>query len=209
MFQRREKPGILRRAVDFFWPSIGFGRSTRYLGYRLARLPGTPYSLAGGFAFGAAVSFMPFVGFHFILGGLLAWAFRANILASAIGTAVGNPWTFPFIWTATYHLGYWMLGLKESDNGAFSAGTMETFFHNLIENGWQSVADVFSTVIFPMLIGSLPIFLLVWVIFFYPLNILIRRFHMKRADALLAARYANSAQAASLDFEAFKNEDAE
>ncbi|OUR75672.1 hypothetical protein A9Q83_16870 [Alphaproteobacteria bacterium 46_93_T64] len=209
MFQRRDKPSKARRVADFFWPSIGFARSTRYLSYRLARLPGTPYSLASGFALGAAVSFMPFVGFHFILGGLFAWVFRANILASAIGTAVGNPWTFPFIWAATYHLGYWMLGIENTRDDTFSAGTMETFFHNLIENGWQSVSDVFSNVIFPMLIGSIPIFVVVWVIFFYPLNILIRRFHIRRADALLAARYANTARAASLDFEAFKKEDGE
>jgi len=209
MFQRRDKPSKLRRVLDFFWPSIGFGRSTRYLGYRLARLPGTPYSLAAGFAFGAAVSFIPFIGLHFILGGVLAWIFRANIIASAIGTAIGNPWTFPFIWTATYHIGNWMLGNAENDSGTFSAGTMEAFFHNLIENGWQSVSDVATTVIFPMLIGSIPFFIVVWVIFFYPLHILIRRFHIKRADALLAARYANTAKAASLDFEAFKKEDAE
>lgn len=193
MFQRRKKPSVMNRVADFFWPSIGFRRSTRYLGYRLARLPGTPYSLAAGFAFGAAVSFTPFVGLHFILGGLLAWIFRANILASAIGTAVGNPWTFPFIWTAIYHLGYWMLGRDAHNDDAFSAGTMENFFQNLMDNGWQSVSEIFSSVIFPMLIGSIPLFVVVWLIFYYPLNILIRNFHLRRAEALQAAKFRQMA----------------
>ncbi len=188
MFKRREKPGKFRRVIDFFWPSIGFGRSTRYLGYRLARIPGTPYTLAGGFAFGAAVSFTPFVGLHFVLGALFAWVFRANILASAIGTAVGNPWTFPFIWAATYHLGYWILGVKADDESGFSAGTMELFFHNLFENGWHSVTEIFSNVIFPMLIGSIPLTIVVWIIFYYPLSVLIRNFHLRRAEALQAGR---------------------
>ncbi len=188
MFQRRVKTSKSRHIANFFWPSIGFKRSTRYLGYRLARLPGTPYSLAAGFAFGAAVSFTPFVGLHFLFGGLLAWIFRANILASALGTAVGNPWTFPFIWTALYKLGHWILGVDHNNPVAFDAGTMDQFFHNLWENGWQSVSDIFSTVLFPMLIGSIPVFVVIWVIFFYPLRALILRFHVRRAEALLAAR---------------------
>lgn len=188
MFQRRVKTSKSRQVANFFWPSIGFKRSTRYLGFRLARLPGTPYSLAAGFALGAAVSCTPFVGLHFIVSGILAWIFRANILASAIGTAVGNPWTFPFIWTGTYNLGHWMLRVENQGEAGFNAGTMDQFFHNLYENGWQSVSDIFTSVIFPMLIGSIPVFVVVWVIFFYPLHTLIRKFHIRRANALLAAR---------------------
>ena len=39
-----------------------------------------------------------------------AFVVRGNYLAAAIGTAVGNPWTFPFIWAGTYRLGSFMLG---------------------------------------------------------------------------------------------------
>ncbi len=188
MFKRDVKPSKIKQVGNFFWPSIGFKRSTRYLGYRLARLPGTPYSLAAGFAFGAAISFTPFVGLHFLLGGLLAWIFRANIIASAIGTAVGNPWTFPFIWTATYHTGIWIFGRNGTEEGHFSAQTLEYFVNNLFHDGWHSVAGVFSDVLFPMLIGSIPFFIVFWMIFFYPLRALIRKFHVRRAEALLAAR---------------------
>lgn len=76
--------------------------------HRLGRLKASPHSLAAGFACGAAVSFLPFVGFHFLLAGLLAFCIRSSILASALGTIVGNPWTFPFIWISTYRVGRWL-----------------------------------------------------------------------------------------------------
>ena len=91
MFKRREKISVFSRVGDFFWPQSGWKRSSHYLFHRLARLPGTPYSIAAGFACGAAVSFTPFVGLHFVLGGVFAYIIRGNILSSAIGTAVGNP----------------------------------------------------------------------------------------------------------------------
>ena len=40
----------------------------------------------------------------------IAYIVRANIVAAAIGTVAGNPWTFPFIWLWTYWLGRKILG---------------------------------------------------------------------------------------------------
>ncbi|MEH6404692.1 MAG: DUF2062 domain-containing protein [Sneathiella sp.] len=188
MFQRRNKTPKVRQVANFFWPSIGFKRSTRYMSYRLARMPGSPYSLAAGFAFGAAVSFTPFVGLHFIVSGLLAWIFRANILASAIGTVVGNPWTFPFIWTAVYNLGFWMLDLDSLEGQTFTAHTMKNFFHDFWDSGWQSVSEIFMNILFPMFVGSAPISVVVWILIFYPLWVLIKKFRVKRAEAHQAAR---------------------
>ncbi|GLQ07363.1 DUF2062 domain-containing protein [Sneathiella chinensis] len=205
MFQRRAKPSYIRRIADFFWPSIGFARSTRYLGYRLARLPGTPYSLAAGFAFGAAVSVTPFVGLHFLIAGLLAWGFRANILASALGTAFGNPWTFPLIWTGTYNLGYWIIGKETMRKLAFDAGTMDTFFTTFWHMGWEGVRELFLGVIFPMFVGSIPVFCVIWCVFFYPLRLLIRNFHKKRADILTNAREVRS-QAGAVSQETARGE---
>ena len=188
MFQRREKPTRSKRVKDFFWPSIGFRRSSKYVGLRLARLPGTPYSLAAGFACGAAVSFTPFVGLHFVVSAIVAWTMRANIIASAIGTVVGNPWTFPFIWAATYHTGEWILGREGGDHGDVSGDTLKGFFQGFYEDGWGSVAQLFSDVMLPMLVGSLPFFVVVWFIFFYPLKVLIHNFHLTRAEARMNGR---------------------
>jgi len=109
MFQRRQKVSILLRAREFFWPTAGWHRSTRYVFHRVARIPGSAYSLAAGFACGAAISFTPFIGLHFVLSAMLAYVMRANIISSAIGTAVGNPWTFPFIWVGVFNVGSWLL----------------------------------------------------------------------------------------------------
>jgi hypothetical protein len=61
-------------------------------------------------ACGAAISFTPFVGLHVVLGALLALIVRGNLLAVVAGTLVGNPWTFPFIWVASYEVGQYLLG---------------------------------------------------------------------------------------------------
>ncbi len=72
---------------------------------RLLRLSDSSYSIAAGFACGAAVSFTPFIGFHILLAIALAHLLRSNVLAAIIGTAVGNPWTFPFIFVLLYRVG--------------------------------------------------------------------------------------------------------
>lgn len=187
MFLRRQKPTILKKLADFVWPAIGFRRSSKYVGYRLVRLNGSPYSLAAGFAFGAAVSFTPFVGLHFVLSALLAWIFRASILASALGTAVGNPWTFPFIWTMLYQTGRWVLGDAPGD-AELSDASFKAFFDGVLAGHWHQVSHIFFEVIHPMLVSFLPICILVWIIFFYPLQALIRRFQDKRAQLILKAR---------------------
>ena len=81
MFKRRAKLSLWSVARNFLWPRIGWNRSTKYVIHRVSRLRGTPYALAAGFACGAAISFTPFVGLHFLLSAALAWLIRANIIA--------------------------------------------------------------------------------------------------------------------------------
>src|SRR3546814_7251488 len=88
MFKRRIPLPFHRRARSFLWPRGGWRRSGTYVAHRLRRLPGPPYRIAAGFASGAAISFTPFIGLHFVLATLLALCIRGNIVASAIGTMV-------------------------------------------------------------------------------------------------------------------------
>jgi uncharacterized protein (DUF2062 family) len=110
MFRRRHPIPFWRRLRGWLWPHIGWRRLGIYLVKRLTRLPGTPHSIAAGFACGAAMSFTPFIGLHTLLSVLLSFVLRGNYLAAAVGTLIGNPWTFPLIWFATYQLGHFMLG---------------------------------------------------------------------------------------------------
>jgi len=84
--------------------------------HRLARMRATPHKLALGFAAGAFASFTPFVGFHFIIAAIVAAIARGNLIASAVGTVVGNPITFPFIWLASYNLGSVLLGQSSKES---------------------------------------------------------------------------------------------
>ena len=73
-------------------------RIISYYKLRLARLPDSNYAISSGFACGGMVSFTPLLGFHFVLAVIFAYLIRGNIIAALIGTVVGNPITFPFIW---------------------------------------------------------------------------------------------------------------
>lgn len=105
LFKRREKVNFWKGVIESFWPRRSFWRSTKYFTKRTLRLSGSPHAIAAGIAAGVFASFLPFIGFHLVTAALVAWCVRGNLIASALGTAVGNPFTFPFIWAAT--LGTW------------------------------------------------------------------------------------------------------
>ncbi|MBT4769457.1 MAG: DUF2062 domain-containing protein [Rhodospirillaceae bacterium] len=175
MFLRRRKLHLHHKVREYVWPRSGWRRASRYLGHRIMRLSGSPYSIAAGFACGAAISFTPFIGFHFIIAALLAWVINAHILASALGTAVGNPWTFPFIWVWIYKLGQLMLG-GEAHDGLPDELTMNIIFDHPLE------------VFLPMFLGSLPTAVLVWIAFYFPLKKAIAGYQHHRQAKLLKRR---------------------
>ena len=114
LFRRRDR-NVTASLLAFFWPKKGVMRGWIYLMMRILRLRSSDYSLSAGFAAGVAVSFTPLIGFHFILGIGLAWLIRGNMIMSMIGTAIGNPWTFPFIWVLIYAVGSSVLGHVPSE----------------------------------------------------------------------------------------------
>jgi hypothetical protein len=99
-----------------------------YLVKRVTRLSGTPHSIAAGIACGVAISFTPFIGFHLAGSFLLCLLVRGNYLAAAVGTLVGNPWTFPFIWVVSYQLGHALLGGPAKHAQAVQHWDLATFF---------------------------------------------------------------------------------
>jgi uncharacterized protein len=172
MFKRRIPLPFHKRAGAFLWPRGGWRRSGAYVAHRLRRLPGTPYRIAAGFASGAAISFTPFIGLHFALGALLALAVRGNVIAAAIGTAVGNPWTFPFIWLWSYSLGRWLLGSGRS----LTARPEDFSFAHIFENPLE--------VLLPMVVGGIPTAIVAWILFFWPLRRVIAEYQKARKRRL-------------------------
>lgn len=156
MFRRRHPLPLWRRLRGWLWPQIGWRRLGIYLVKRLTRLPGTPHSIAAGFACGTAVSFTPFIGCHLIGGALLSFMVRGNYIASAVGTAVGNPATFPFIWIASYRLGHWILGSYAFMPRSSEAWTLQW----LLEN--------YERLVWPMTVGGVPLGILVGLLSYWP-----------------------------------------
>jgi len=172
MFKRRHPLPFHKRAGAIVWPSGGWLRSGTYVAHRLRRLPGTPYRIAAGFASGAAISFTPFIGLHFVLAALLALAVRGNVIAAAIGTVVGNPWTFPLIWLWTYSLGRWVLGGGDGPNGLPEAMS------------FQHIVDQPLEVLLPMVVGGVPTAIVAWFVFFWPLQRTVAEYQKARRRRL-------------------------
>lgn len=187
LFKRRDKLPLVPSILSWVWPRRGPVRMVKYIFHRIARMPDTPHRLAAGFASGAAVSFTPLLGLHFLLGFVLAFFTRGNLLASAIGTAVGNPWTFPFIFALAAESGELLLG---------DAGMVV-----VPEWSWKALAQEpfgyllsFLEAIVPVIIGSVPIAVLVWLVFYGGLKALIIGYKGARLKAV--SRAAEKAQKA-------------
>ncbi len=156
---------------EWVWPSAGWHRMAQYLGHRVARISDSSSSIAAGLACGAAVSLTPLIGLHLALSMGIAWAIRANVVAAAIGTLIGNPWTFPLIWLATYKTGVVLLGGESSvDITQF----LKDF--NIFVNPYQSLKPVLA----PLLLGSIPYMTLVWIAVYFPVRKLVETRKQKR-----------------------------
>jgi uncharacterized protein (DUF2062 family) len=197
IFKRRDKPPFWGRLREVLYPRKGFWRGMDYIRRRLHRLPDSPHRIALGFACGAFVSFTPFFTLHFFLAAGLAWAFRANILASVFGTVVGNPLTFPFIATGSLWLGRYMMGRGDADSNfhavthAFAEGfnslwaTMQSWFGygpSMLDGLLLFLDDVFP----PYLIGGIAPGLVCAVVSYWTIGPIVEAFQKRRARKLAA-----------------------
>jgi len=149
LFRRRDRPAEWERLRVWLWPRVSWRRSGLYFLKRTARLAGSPHAIAIGAAAGAAVSCTPFLGLHFVLAVVVAWSLRGSLVASAIGTFVGNPLTFPLMWGASYEIGQLMLG----DRAERPQGVAP----DLLAKPWEQLWPVLE----PMALGSLPLGLMI------------------------------------------------
>ena len=181
MFSRRNKRSLFSRFWRLMWPHMGWKRTIAYWAHRIYRLPGSIYAISAGIAFGAAISFTPFVGLHLVLAALLAWIFRANILASAIGTLVGNPWTFPFIWLWIYQLGIWMGfgGITEDLKNLHFSSLFGSVLTALLNFDAIYLMKVAWPILSPMLAGALPTSIVSWIGFYFLSKFLINSLKTK------------------------------
>ncbi len=145
--------------------SINFKRASLFYFLKLVRVKDSKEKLALGFACGSMVSFSPFIGFHFLLAIFFAYLLRGNLVAALIGTFVGNPFTFPFIWIFIYKVGN--IFFKNDNN--FS---LEFTFQSLFDQGYE--------ILIPMLIGSLIVSIPIWFISYFTVKFLMSSFKRRK-----------------------------
>lgn len=160
MFKRRIPLNKLQLLREVFWPSMGWGRAFQYVRHRVVRLADSSRKIAAGLALGASISFTPLVGLHFVQAGALAYLARVNILAALIGTFIGNPWTFPFMWWAAIRLGSFLFGLMGLPASTALPDHMD------LSILWDLIMHQPLRIFFPWLLGGYLMALIVWPFFF-------------------------------------------
>ena len=123
-------------------------RLISYYKLKLARLPASPHAIASGFACGSMVSFTPLLGLHFLLAIVFAYLIRGNFFAALLGTIVGNPITFPFIWGLIYKVGAFLTSNKQNELN------QEINFDMIITQTYE--------IFLPMLLGGAVLAIPVW-----------------------------------------------
>ena len=199
MFKRRERRSIFRFFYEVIFSLKGISRAIGYVGIRLKRIPDTPHKISLGMSCGIFASFTPLFGLHFLIAGLLSYLLRANVLASLIGTFIGNPITFPIITVFNLKLGEWILGSNEyssGDGGKIFEGFLDFIFliykslftEGLIgENSVPRMNEFLYGVFIPYSIGGLILGISIAIISYLLLRPLVSTYQKKR-DSLKARR---------------------
>ena len=199
MFKRRQKRSIFRFFYEVIFSLNGTKRAIEYVGIRLKRIRDTPHKISLGMSCGIFASFTPLFGLHFLIAGLLSYVLRANVLASLIGTFVGNPITFPIITVFNLKLGEWILGSSEYssvDGGKIFEGFLDFIFliyKNLFtegsvgENSVPRINEFLNGVFIPYSLGGIIGGIFVAIISYFLLRPLVATYQKQR-DSLRAKR---------------------
>ncbi|MBP1850835.1 DUF2062 domain-containing protein [Rhizobium halophytocola] len=177
LFRRRKPAGWKEKLSGLVWPRKGFIRPFQYFRMRILRLTASPHSIAAGVAAGVMASWTPFMGFHFILSFAIAFVLAGNMVAAALGTAFGNPLTFPFIWTATWQIGKRMLG--EPPHAGRHINLRQLFEH-------ADLSQIWNPVLKPMVIGAIPPALITGATVYIVLYFVVRGYQARRRVKLAA-----------------------
>ena len=199
MFKRRERRSIFRFFYEVIFSFKGISRAIEYISIRLKRIPDTPHKISLGMSCGIFASFTPLFGLHFLIAGFLSYLLRANVLASLIGTFVGNPITFPIITVFNLKLGEWILGSSEyssGDGGKIFEGFLDLIFliyksffteGSIGENNVPRINEFLNGVFIPYSLGGLILGIFIAVISYFLLRPLVATYQKKRS-ALKAKR---------------------
>tara|TARA_Y200000002_G_scaffold202101_1_gene166747 strand:+ start:213 stop:851 length:639 start_codon:yes stop_codon:yes gene_type:complete len=192
LFKRRERRSVFRFFYEVIFSLKGISRAIEYVGIRLKRIPDTPHKISLGMSCGIFASFTPLFGLHFLIAGLLSYVLRANVLASLIGTFVGNPITFPIITVFNLKIGEWILGSSEyssDDGGKIFEGFLDFIFliyksfftdGSIGENSVPRMNEFFNGVFIPYSLGGFIFGVIIAIISYFLLRPLVSTYQKKR-----------------------------
>lgn len=167
-----------------WWNSTRVWARVRYFWRQVLRLRATPHAVALGFAIGVFSACTPFLGVQTILACALAFVLRVSMPAALLGTFVGNPLSWPAIWSASYVSGALLLGqdptyatdhLGETANvlgATLMAPSLQTF---------DAAVDNLLPIAEPMVVGGLLVGLIAAIFSYYPTRRAVRVFQRQRS----------------------------
>ena len=154
-----------------------------YFWRRILRVRATPHEVALGCAAGVFAACTPFLGFQMALAIALAYLLRVSVPAALLGTFVGNPLSWPAIWTASYVAGVWVLG----NDPAYATEHLTAGANALGATLLAPTSDVInlavvnlSPIMAPMAIGGLVVGLIAATFSYYPTRRAVRVFQKRR-----------------------------
>jgi uncharacterized protein (DUF2062 family) len=103
------------------------------------------------------------------------------MIAGALGTAVGNPVTFPFIWASTYEIGHRAL---KGVSGTAPARLEEDLLHK----SWEQILPLLK----PMAAGSIPLGIAAGLITYVLVYNTVSAYQQARRDRLASLKVRTS-----------------
>jgi uncharacterized protein (DUF2062 family) len=147
------------------YPRSGFKRATRYVLYRMRRLPDQPHRIARGVFAGSLIGFLPLPGMQFIAAWAASRAINGNLLAALLATFNTNPVTTPFFAVLAMTLGHWILGIEKPLSWDYIKTATETAGVDLWFNikaiftddvaRWDGLIQFWHDIYWPYFIGAL------------------------------------------------------
>lgn len=184
------RPGLVASSGRVRSVSTGayarFVKALHYHWRRILRVRATPHEIALGCAAGVFAACTPFLGFQMALAFALAVLLRVSVPAALAATFVGNPLSWPAIWTASYVAGAWMLGHDPAVAAETIAESATVISATLMTPGQPAFAATMlnlSPLWEPMLLGGFLVGLLAAAGSYYPTRRAVRVFQKRRRSA--------------------------
>ena len=165
VFKRRDPLGWGAWLREQVYPKSGFKRATRYVVYRMRRLPDQPHRVARGVFAGSLIGFLPLPGLQFIAAWGASRLIKGNLLAALLATFNTNPLTTPFFAVLAMTLGHWIMGIEAPLNAeyigrAFADAGGDLWFNFMAIFGpehtrWDGLIKFWHEIYVPYFIGAL------------------------------------------------------